>query len=230
MRIELRQISVRDRAAAIGGIGPCGRVFCCSSFLNKYGQVGIKMAKNQNVALSGNKINGACDQLKCCLQYEDQVYSDKRKRLPKHGSIIKAKNGDIGKVTSVAILKEQFDLLTTKGTRRRYQSDQFCKKESIGRFDFPNRFDNITDERSTIIGLIDANKSDLVSKKIETFNNDTTTLPDRNDQAPKSRQIETQNNSNDPKKDKRKNYRNNKRGRYNPKNRNTNSSNKNNKN
>ncbi len=151
MRIELRQISVRDRAAAIGGIGPCGRVFCCSSFLNKYGQVGIKMAKNQGVALSGNKINGPCDQLKCCLQYEDQVYTDKRNRLPKQGSIIKTSNGDVGKVLNLSILNEQFVLLTSSGTKRRYEAAMYSRKESSQPLNFPAIFDNITDETTTLI-------------------------------------------------------------------------------
>ena len=72
-RIELRQISGRDRAAAIGGIGICGRQLCCSSFLQKYGNASIKMAKNQSMMLVGNRINGVCGQLKCCIQYEDEV-------------------------------------------------------------------------------------------------------------------------------------------------------------
>ena len=85
MRIELRQISVRDRTAALGAIGPCGLQTCCSSFLKSYGNVSIKLAKNQNLALIANKINGVCGQIKCCVKYEDEVYSEKRSRLTKEG-------------------------------------------------------------------------------------------------------------------------------------------------
>jgi cell fate regulator YaaT (PSP1 superfamily) len=88
MRIELRQISVRDRSASIGGIGPCGRELCCSSFLTKYGNVGIKMAKNQDLTLNLSKLNCVCGQLKCCQQYEDDVNREKSSRLPKEGDII----------------------------------------------------------------------------------------------------------------------------------------------
>ena len=77
VRVELRQISVRDRAAALGAVGACGLQTCCSSFLKNYGNVSIKMAKNQNLALIPSKINGVCGQLKCCIKYEDEVYSEK---------------------------------------------------------------------------------------------------------------------------------------------------------
>jgi len=155
MRIELRQISLRDRAAAIGGIGPCGREFCCSSFLKKYGQVSIKMAKNQSLALSGNKINGACDQLKCCLQYEDRVYADKRKVLPKEGSFIRTLCGDTGKVLNVHVLAEEFDLLTDQGFKRRYRASEFSADNPLPlSWAFPSRFENIIDETANVIGAV----------------------------------------------------------------------------
>ena len=91
LRIELRQISVRDRAASMGAIGPCGRELCCSSFLSKYGNVSIKMAKNQNLTLNYSKLNGVCGQLKCCLTYEEEVYEQKRKKLPNEGDFIQVK-------------------------------------------------------------------------------------------------------------------------------------------
>jgi cell fate regulator YaaT (PSP1 superfamily) len=152
-RIELRQISVRDRAASIGGIGSCGRQLCCSSFLQKYGSATIKMAKNQNMMLAGNKINGVCGQLKCCIQYEDEVYSYKRKSLPKEGKFIQTANGDKGKVLKLEILSENFTMLTDKGVKRRYAADQFNKKDAYLEegYRFPHRFDHISDETSTVI-------------------------------------------------------------------------------
>lgn len=155
LRIELRQISVRDRAASQGAIGPCGRELCCSSFLSKYGNVSIKMAKNQNLTLNYSKLNGVCGQLKCCLSYEDDVYSGKRKKLPHEGSIIKTKNGDTGKVRKLNILAGQFDLLTDKGRIRRYTFDQFDHPIKDDKVKFPHRFDNISDETANIIGLAD---------------------------------------------------------------------------
>lgn len=155
MRIELRQISVRDRAAALGSVGACGLQTCCSSFLKNYGNVSIKMAKNQNLALIPTKLNGVCGQIKCCIRYEDDVYSDKRKNLPREGSFILAANGDRGKVQKLNILVEQFEMLTDQGIRRRYSSNQYKGRESdLGSdYKFPDMFDNIINETQTVIGL-----------------------------------------------------------------------------
>ncbi len=156
MRIELRQISVRDRAAALGSIGSCGLATCCSTFLKNYGNVTIKMAKNQNLALIPSKINGVCGQIKCCIKYEDNVYTDKRKTLPREGSFLKAKNGDIGKVTKLHILVEQFDMITEKGQIRRYARSQFSNGKLMGKeYKFPESFRHVVNETSTVIGLTD---------------------------------------------------------------------------
>ncbi|GAB4019813.1 MAG: hypothetical protein Fur0010_22130 [Bdellovibrio sp.] len=156
MRIELRQISVRDRAAALGSIGPCGQMTCCSSFLKNYGSVSIKMAKNQNLALIPSKINGVCGQIKCCIKFEEDVYTEKRKKLPREGSIIKAKNGDIGKITRLHILAERFDMLTDRGIFKRYASSQFDESINLpADYQFPQEFESITTELDKVIGLED---------------------------------------------------------------------------
>jgi len=99
-RIELRQIGVRDNAKRIGGIGPCGRFLCCSTFLNDFDSVSINMAKNQYIALNPTKINGVCGRLLCCLKYEDDQYSEMKKDFPKIGQTLEI--GDVsGKVSSV---------------------------------------------------------------------------------------------------------------------------------
>lgn len=155
LRIELRQISVRDRAASQGAIGPCGRELCCSSFLSKYGNVSIKMAKNQNLTLNYSKLNGVCGQLKCCLQYEDEVYSQKRKKLPNEGDFVQTKTGESGRVRKLNILSQQFDILTDKGQIKRYTYEQLKKTYKDNEYKFPHRFDNISDETATVIGLSD---------------------------------------------------------------------------
>jgi cell fate regulator YaaT (PSP1 superfamily) len=166
MRIELRQISVRDRAAAIGAVGVCGLQTCCSSFLKNYGNVSIKMAKNQNLALIPSKINGICGQIKCCIKYEDDVYSQKRSLLPKEGTFQKTRNGDIGRVQKLHLLVEQFDMMTDKGQIRRYALNQFQKEN--GRppksWEFPKELRHIVNETSTVIGLTDEEQ-----KKAEEF-------------------------------------------------------------
>lgn len=103
-RIELRQIGVRDKAKEIGGLGPCGRVLCCNSFLNDLNSVTINMAKNQMLALNPTKINGVCGRLLCCLGYEDKNYTELKKDLPAVGD--KFINSDTkGKVISVDVFK-----------------------------------------------------------------------------------------------------------------------------
>ena len=161
-RVELRQISLRDRSAAIGGIGPCGRQLCCSSFLSQYGNVSVKMAKNQNLTLNSSKINGVCGQLKCCLQYEDVVYTHKRKKLPREGKIIKVATGEIGKVTRLHVLNEEFEMITEKGARKRYSVGQYLASEKPPQgYKFPDRFEHISNDLGQVVGK----EEDLLEKK-----------------------------------------------------------------
>ena len=106
-RIELRQIGVRDRAKKIGGLGPCGLFLCCSTFLTDFASVSINMAKNQFLALNPTKINGCCGRLLCCLNYEDEVYTELKKGLPTIGSLVETKEG-LGKVMEVDVFKRTY--------------------------------------------------------------------------------------------------------------------------
>lgn len=104
-RIELRQIGVRDEAKMIGGIGPCGRVMCCSSYLGDFEPVSIKMAKEQNLSLNPTKISGICGRLMCCLNFEEEAYEEIRRKLPAIGSIVDTPYGN-GEVTLNSTVKE----------------------------------------------------------------------------------------------------------------------------
>ena len=104
-RIELRQIGVRDEVKRIGGNGVCGRELCCCTFLRDFEAVSIKMAKEQNISLNPSKISGNCGRLMCCLKYEDNVYTEKLKRLPHVGAIVKTEDGE-GEIDSIETLKE----------------------------------------------------------------------------------------------------------------------------
>lgn len=99
-RIELRQIGVRDEAKMLGGIGPCGRVLCCSSWLGDFEPVSIKMAKDQNLSLNPTKISGLCGRLMCCLKYEHDNYESAREEMPAVGKIVITSLGE-GKVTGI---------------------------------------------------------------------------------------------------------------------------------
>lgn len=92
-RIELRQIGIRDETKLIGGLGLCGRPFCCNTFLNDFAQVSIKMAKEQNLSLNSQKISGACGRLMCCLRYEHEVYEEALSKLPKVDSLVETPDG-----------------------------------------------------------------------------------------------------------------------------------------
>ena len=102
-RIELRQIGIRDEAKMMGGIGVCGRPFCCATFLSDFVQVSIKMAKEQNLSLNSAKISGTCGRLMCCLRYENDVYEEELKRTPPVDSKVKTPDG-IGYVREIAPL------------------------------------------------------------------------------------------------------------------------------
>ena len=104
MRIELRQIGVRDEAKMLGGIGSCGRSLCCHSWLADFEPVSIKMAKVQNLSLNPTKISGICGRLMCCLKYENDIYMEFRKGMPEVGEKVKTPDG-LGKVIDTNLLE-----------------------------------------------------------------------------------------------------------------------------
>ncbi len=99
-RIELRQIGIRDEAKMMGGLGVCGRKFCCANFLSDFVQVSIKMAKEQNFSLNSTKVSGACGRLMCCLRYEHDTYEEAIKQTPPVGSLVSTKDGN-GVITEI---------------------------------------------------------------------------------------------------------------------------------
>lgn len=106
MRIELRQIGVRDEAKMLGGVGCCGRGLCCHEWMNDFHPVSIKMAKTQNLSLNPVKISGICGRLMCCLKFENDVYTELKKGMPQMGDRIKIKEG-VAVVTESNILEEK---------------------------------------------------------------------------------------------------------------------------
>ncbi|MDW0118669.1 stage 0 sporulation family protein [Sporosarcina thermotolerans] len=103
-RIELRQIGVRDEAKMLGGIGPCGRMLCCSTFLGDFEPVSIKMAKDQNLSLNPSKISGLCGRLMCCLKYENDEYEEAKNLMPDIGERVLTPEGP-GKVVGMNLLE-----------------------------------------------------------------------------------------------------------------------------
>ena len=125
-RIELRQIGIRDETKMVGGLGVCGRPFCCKKFLDDFVQVSIKMAKEQNLSLNSQKISGACGRLMCCLRYEHNVYEEAIRKLPKVDSYVETPDGR-GVVTELVPLAEMVKVRISNGDQhvvKAYSADR----------------------------------------------------------------------------------------------------------
>ena len=118
MRIELRQIGVRDETKILGGIGICGRVLCCNSFLSEFAPVSIKMAKEQNLSLNPTKISGVCGRLMCCLKNEEDTYEYLNSKLPNIGESVTTIDGVRGEVQSVNVLRQKVKVLIDAGDEK----------------------------------------------------------------------------------------------------------------
>ncbi|WP_096441172.1 PSP1 domain-containing protein [Alteribacter populi] len=130
-RIELRQIGVRDEAKMLGGVGPCGRMLCCSTFLGDFEPVSIKMAKDQNLSLNPTKISGLCGRLMCCLKYENDMYESAKKDLPDINEEIKTSYGK-GKVVGLNMLERLVQVELFEAQRVvEYTLDELMKEGAI---------------------------------------------------------------------------------------------------
>lgn len=117
-RIELRQIGVRDEIKIMGGIGVCGRVLCCHSYLSEFVPVSIKMAKEQNLSLNPTKISGVCGRLMCCLKNEEETYEELNRKLPNVGDTVSTDDGLKGEVHSVNVLRQRIKVLIEEGDEK----------------------------------------------------------------------------------------------------------------
>lgn len=130
-RIELRQIGVRDEAKLLGGIGPCGRMLCCSTYLGDFDPVSIKMAKDQNLSLNPTKISGLCGRLMCCLKYENDEYEAAKKGMPDIGNFIATPEGK-GKVVNINVLERLIQVYLQSLERTvEYTLDELLEYEKI---------------------------------------------------------------------------------------------------
>lgn len=144
IRIELRQIGVRDETKVLGGIGICGRPLCCSSYLSEFVPVSIKMAKEQNLSLNPVKISGVCGRLMCCLKNEEETYEYLNSRLPDVGDFVNTIDGNRGEVSSVNVLRQLVKVIVEIGDEkeiREYKVDELKFKPKKRREKF-----NVNDE------------------------------------------------------------------------------------
>lgn len=131
MRIELRQIGVRDESRVVGGVAVCGRQYCCHGLTDKLSPVSIKMAKEQNLSLNSLKISGPCGRLLCCLAYEHKHYSTERKNLPREGSRI-MREGVSYKVSEINVFTRKVHLIASEGRHLEILSSRLRRKDGGG--------------------------------------------------------------------------------------------------
>ncbi|AIO18083.1 hypothetical protein KQ51_00180 [Candidatus Izimaplasma bacterium HR1] len=126
LRIELRQVGTRDGAKFLGGIGPCGYLLCCNTFLGDFDTVSIKMAKNQNLSLNPVNISGLCGKLLCCIKYENDTYTEHRKQLPKINSTVITEDGK-GRVIAANVIDKSVRVLTEGEGIKSYKVEDLKK-------------------------------------------------------------------------------------------------------
>lgn len=134
IRIELRQVGIRDEAKLLGGLGPCGRPCCCSSCMGDFARVSIKMAKTQGLSLNPTKISGLCGRLMCCLQYENDYYSEVFKLMPKINSEVTTPDGKATVVSNDMLKKVvtvRFNLSDGNVELKNYNLDQIKAKQTL---------------------------------------------------------------------------------------------------
>lgn len=140
LRIELRQVGIRDETKILGGIAPCGRTCCCASCMSEFGKVSIKMAKTQGLHLNPGKISGLCGRLMCCLEYENDYYAEVYKKMPKLGGTVGTPEGD-GVVVSNDMLKLISKVKISKG-----DGSEVYKDFPVDRLTFKRANDNDKDD------------------------------------------------------------------------------------
>ncbi len=148
-RIELRQIGVRDETKTMGGIGICGRVLCCHSYLSDFIPVSIKMAKEQNLSLNPTKISGVCGRLMCCLKHEEETYEELNRKLPSVGDVVTTQDGLKGEVQSVNVLRQLVKVIVEVGDEkeiREYETDMLVIKKRHGKKDKTDGIEERTSE------------------------------------------------------------------------------------
>ena len=162
-RIELRQIGVRDEAKILGGIGPCGRQLCCSTFLGDFMPVSIKMAKDQGLSLNPVKISGLCGRLMCCLKYENDEYEAAKKELPDYGKEVITPDGK-GKVVGLNLLSRIMITKKSKKLLRKLLLKKVIKMDKRSLYDGLNSLETDLDSSVTQLREIKAALHELVEK------------------------------------------------------------------
>ena len=167
-RIELRQVGVRDETKFLGGVGICGRPFCCHTYLGDFAPVSIKMAKDQNLSLNPTKISGVCGRLMCCLRNEQDTYEYLNKQLPRIGDWVTAIDGKTGEVQSVNVIRQKVKLVITNGDDKEiseYDVSDLKDRRSGKRRDFSVETQVSKEEEEALADLLDEDSEEKVIKE-----------------------------------------------------------------
>ncbi len=156
-RIELRQIGVRDETRAMGGVGICGREYCCHSFQSEFAPVSIRMAKDQGLSLNPEKIYGACGRLMCCIRYEEEAYKELNKGLPRAGDTTVTEDGHFGTVSAVNILRHKGKVVVELGNAARE-----VREYDAGELEFTKKKKNVKDARKRPVKA-EGENSDIIT-------------------------------------------------------------------
>lgn len=167
-RIELRQIGVRDEIKLMGGIGVCGRVLCCHSFLPEFAPVSIKMAKEQNLSLNPTKISGVCGRLMCCLKNEEETYEELNRKLPGVGDYVTASDGLRGEVHSVNVLRQLVKVLVDVGDEREIK--EYPASELQFKKMYHKNKEDLTPEEKEALELLERQEMEDAKAKEESNN------------------------------------------------------------
>lgn len=167
-RIELRQIGVRDEIKLMGGIGVCGRVLCCHSFLPEFAPVSIKMAKEQNLSLNPTKISGVCGRLMCCLKNEEETYEELNRKLPGVGDYVTASDGLRGEVHSVNVLRQLVKVLVDVGDEREIK--EYPASELQFKKMYHKNKEDLTPEEKEALELLERQEMEDAKAKEENSN------------------------------------------------------------
>lgn len=155
-KVEMRQIGVRDEAKLIGGCGPCGAERCCSTFINDFAPVSIKMAKNQGLSLNPSKISGVCGRLMCCLAFENDHYVKLQKGAPKLGKMVETPDGRMGKVVKLNLLKEEATVIYDDESKQDFNTWELAKQHPSQK---PQKTDGKEKSKSLHVGKRDEQRA-----------------------------------------------------------------------
>ena len=178
-RIELRQIGVRDEIKLLGGVGTCGREFCCHSYLHEFAPVSIKMAKEQNLSLNPANVSGVCGRLMCCLKNEEETYEELNKTMPNVGDEVTTNDGYVGEVVSINVLRQKVKVVIEEKDEKEIK--EYAASELRFKKNGHKEKEMSAEERAALKLLEEQEREDILDKENEEEEEKKDRRPERRD-------------------------------------------------